>query len=143
MTTQLVTLQVDETLSIAEQVMALARIRHLPVVDAEGRLVGLVSHRDLLSAATSTASPVSPEVARAFKRTIEAGKIMSRDVLTADPDTLVVDAAKRMRAHKIGCLPVLEDGLLVGLVTEADFLDLLIRALEGSSTPPTDHERLQ
>lgn len=125
MTTEVVTLDVDENLDVADTVMNLARIRHLPVVK-DGKLVGLVTHRDLLAAQASTMTPED----RDLNKYVMARQIMRSDVRTVTPDSSVLDAARLMQEFKYGCLPVVDDGQLVGIITEADFLDLVIRALE-------------
>jgi CBS domain-containing membrane protein len=130
MTTDVVTLDVDENLDVADSVMNLARIRHLPVVDGDGKLVGLVTHRDLLAAQASTMTPEDREL----NKYVMARQIMRSDVRTVQPETPVLEAARLMQEFKYGCLPVVENGELVGIITEADFLDLVIRALEEGAT---------
>ena len=134
MSTQLVTLAEDETISLAEQLMQAIRIRHLPVLAPGDRLVGLVSDRDLMRAAASSIARLTEEDDRAFKRSISVGEIMTRDVYVVTPETTVLEASKQMRARKIGCLPVVEDDDLVGLVTETDLIDVLIAALDTSGS---------
>jgi CBS domain-containing membrane protein len=130
MSNELVTLTEDETLAHAENCMARGRIRHLPVV-RDGKLVGLVTHRDLLASSFSIFADVKrTEQRRVFAR-ISAGELMHRDVVTVRPDTLVADAAKTLLKNKYGCLPVVdEEGVLVGMITEADFLHLTVRLLQ-------------
>ncbi len=130
MCTDLVTLDENEDLDLAENVMTFARIRHLPVVRGE-RLVGLVTHRDLLRAQISSLAGINPSDSTKFKSSIKARDIMSLDVTTIDPETTVLEAAKILKKHKFGCLPVVEEKKLVGIITEADFIDLVIRALDG------------
>jgi CBS domain-containing membrane protein len=132
MTTDVVTLDVDENLDVADTVMNLARIRHLPVVN-EGKLVGLVTHRDLLAAQASTMTPED----RDLNKYVMARQIMRSDVRTVAPDSSILDAARLMQEFKYGCLPVVDDGQLVGIITEADFLDLVIHALEEGAESKT------
>jgi acetoin utilization protein AcuB len=94
-------------------------VRHLPVLDA-GRLVGVVTDRDL-RLATSALAPTP------FPAGSSVSVVMSRDPMTADPADPVEDAARTMREKKIGCLPVVQDGGLVGIVTGLDLLDALLR----------------
>jgi len=126
MSTELVTLEEGEDLSLADTIMALARIRHLPVV-RDGQLVGLVTHRDLLRAQADRLRAGQGDREGAA---IDVAEIMTRDVRTVTPDTAVLDAARTIEAEKLGCLPVVEGDLLVGIVTEADFVSLVIEALE-------------
>lgn len=115
MTRDLVTLKETQNLSLAEEMLRLHRIRHLPVV-REGKLVGLVTHRDLLSAsARKSPDPRSSP--------LWAADIMVRDVRTARPDMSLRDSVKLMLDNKFGCLPVVaEDGKLLGILTEADLV---------------------
>lgn len=118
MTRNLVTLGEDEDLSQADAVLQLARIRHLPVV-RDDRLIGLVTHRDILRAvATKGQCPVP------------ASEVMAKEVRTTRPDARLAHAAKQLLEQKIGCLPVVEEGKLVGLVTEADFVRFALRLIE-------------
>jgi CBS domain-containing protein len=130
MSTQLVTLSEEETVSLAEQLMEAVRVRHLPVLAPGDRLVGLVSDRDLMKAAASSLAHLSDDDDRAFKRTIEIRDVMTRDVVVVTPETPILEAAKQMRSRKIGCVPVVEGDNLVGILTETDLIDVLIGALE-------------
>lgn len=129
MTTKVVTLEPTDTLGRAEQLMLELRIRHLPVVEGTDRLLGLVTHRDLLRAQRSSLSGGSDELNETLKRVATVREIMTSDVLTVPPDLSALDAATTMRDSKLGCLPVVEDGRLIGIVTETDFLDVVIQAL--------------
>jgi CBS domain-containing membrane protein len=129
MSTDVVTLEQDEDLDVADKVMSLARIRHLPVVDRD-RVVGLVTHRDLLAAQFSTLADVTTADEEELRQSVVAGEIMRSNVRTVPPTMPVLEAARIMQRHKYGCLPVVEDGKIVGILTEADFLELVVRALE-------------
>lgn len=114
------------TLQDAYRIMREKGIRHLPVVEGE-RLVGVVTDRDLRLATSSLApSPFSPES--------RVSAVMSASPLTAEASDPVEDAARTMRERKIGCLPVLEDGRVIGIVTGLDLLDALMR-LTGVHKP--------
>jgi len=101
------------------------RVRHLPVVE-DGALVGIVSDRDLLARSGHGVLGGGGEGGLAPVR-----DVMRRDPITAAPDDLIVAAVTELSVHRIGCLPVVEAGRLVGIVTETDFLRLL--ALLGAS----------
>lgn len=129
MSRELVTLTEDETLAHAQQCMARGRIRHLPVV-RDGVLVGLVTHRDLLASSFSIFADVERTEQRRVFAQISVTELMHRDVVTVRPETLVAEAAKTLLDNKYGCLPVIDDqGVLVGIITEADFLRLTVRLL--------------
>lgn len=112
----------NDHLDFVDDVMKLGRIRHLPVVD-EGRLVGVVSQRDLLAASLSRALDFDHGQRRSFMRSVEVSEVMARNPLTVSPGTRLREAARLILRHKIGCLPVVaEDGAPLGLVTETDLL---------------------
>lgn len=129
MSTDLVTLDENEDLQLAETAMVQGRIRHLPVVK-QGRLVGLVTHRDILRAQISSLADISPAERRSLKGSIKAHDIMQTNIKTVTPQTAVLEAAEILKTNKYGCLPVVNNGTLVGIITEADFIDLVIRAIK-------------
>lgn len=117
MATHPITVRPHETARHAYQLMRDNRFRHLPVME-DGRLVGILSDRDL--------RPVllSPGLARARVR-----ELMSEDLTTVGPDTPIEEAASLLVVKKIGCLPVVAQGQLVGIVTETDLLAVLVELL--------------
>jgi len=129
MSTDLVTLEADEDMGLADTIMALGKIRHLPVVD-QGFLVGLVSNRDILRAKVSKFADVTDDEESAMERTIKAREIMTRPVRTVSPEFDALGAAQMMFKEKYGCLPVVDDGRLVGILTESDFVRLVINGLQ-------------
>jgi len=129
MSIDLVTLTEEDTLAHAERCMVQGRIRHLPVV-RDGRLVGLVTHRDLLAASFSIFAEVDPGEQRRVFVSVPVVDLMHPSVLTVDPDQTVAEAARLLLENKFGCLPVVSgEGKLIGMVTEADFLRLTVRLL--------------
>jgi CBS domain-containing membrane protein len=122
MQSEVVSLSCDDRLDLAEDIMRLGRIRHLPVLE-EGRLVGLVSQRDLLAASLSKALDFEALQRRTFVRSVEVSEVMTRDIETVEPSTPLREAAARMLHDKIGCLPVVKPGgTLVGLLSESDLV---------------------
>lgn len=122
------TIREDKHLRVVEEVMKWNHIRHVPVVDAHGRLVGIISHRDLLAAAVSTLAIRISQVERAqHLGASEVRNLMHAPVATIGPQEPIQRAAHLMRHHKIGCLPVLENEKLVGIITEADLLGIVER----------------
>ena len=111
----------NDTLDLAEDIMNLSRIRHMPVVD-EGNIVGIVSQRDLFRSALVTALGFGRKTQTAVIKTIKIKEIMTEHVITISPDASVKEAARVMIDKKIGCLPVVDGENLVGLLTETDIL---------------------
>jgi acetoin utilization protein AcuB len=121
MTREVVTISPQTT---AAEALALCRekgIRHLPVME-EGRLAGMVSDRDLRSATPALGDPARAEALQ----NIRVRGVMVRDVSTAHPEDPIEQAANTMREKKIGCLPVLEAGELVGILTSSDVMEALV-----------------
>lgn len=121
MVTELVTLSVDEELSLASDIMNLARIRHLPIVEGE-RLVGIISQRDLFRASLASVMGYGYAETRDHLKTVSIRDAMVKNVITVTPDTDIVAAGRIMLERKFGCLPVVEDNRLIGIVTETDIL---------------------
>ena len=121
MQTRVVTVSVTERLSTVDDIMRLGGVRHMPVVH-RGHLVGVLSERDLLRASLSQIGSFDRETHRAFLHAIAIAEVMSKPPITVEPDTSVRSAARVMAQRKIGCLPVVEDGVLLGLLTETDVL---------------------
>ena len=124
MTRDVVTLRTSNSLIAADQVMETHGFRHLPVVGDNGELIGLVTHRDLLGAQHSRLA-----TAKKFDEGSTVGDIVQRDVWSIESEATPLNAARMLRDHKFGCLPVVDDGVVVGIVTEADFLALVAAAL--------------
>ncbi|MFZ0890740.1 MAG: CBS domain-containing protein [Candidatus Binataceae bacterium] len=128
MTRDITTLKRNDKLTLAEDIMHLGRIRHLPVLDDDGQqLVGMVTQRDLFRGALALALGYGRHAQRKMLDTLFVKEVMSSDVITTTPDTPLVEAARVLVERKIGCLPVLEDGRPVGIVTEADFVAMVAR----------------
>jgi predicted transcriptional regulator len=121
MSEQIVTISSDDSLSTVEDIMTLGGVRHMPVVRG-GQLVGVVSERDLLRASLSNLSSFGSEQRRAFLQVVEIKRVMSTPPVVIHPDASLEEAALLMAERKIGCLPVLEQGRLIGLLTETDVL---------------------
>jgi len=128
MTAQVTTLKPNDKLTLADDVMRLGRIRHLPVVGDDGeQLVGIVSQRDLFRGALAQALGYGQYAQRKLLDTFSVKDIMGTDVITAGPDTPLIEAARVLMERKIGCLPIVENGRLVGIITEGDFVALVAR----------------
>ncbi len=126
MTREVVKLEAKEMLGFADDVMGLARIRHMPVVDENGGVVGVVSQRDLFRGALARALGYGEIVQQRLYRMLRAGDVMTCDVVTVSPSTSIESAGKLMTSRKIGCLVVVDQGKLVGILTESDFVQLVV-----------------
>lgn len=116
-----VTLQSGDILDLANDVMTLGRIRHLPILD-NGKVVGVLSQRNLFHSALVTALGIRPKERKELLKAIRVNEVMSAPVITVSPDARLKEAARMMMEKKIGCLPVIENDTLVGLLTESDIL---------------------
>ena len=130
MTADPVTVAPQDSLHSALALMDELGVRHLPVV-ADGRLVGVLSDRDLLE---STGAGILGPRPEASSGTVES--LMHKDPVTAAPDDFIVSAVTELSVHGIGCLPVVDAGRLVGIVTETDFLRLVAQLGASGFAPP-------
>ena len=115
------TLEADNVLDLADDLMTMARVRHIPILE-RGKLVGIVSQRDLFLSALVKALGVKQREQKDLMKTIRAREIMSHPVITISAGASVKEAARLMGENRIGCLPVVKDKQFVGLVTETDIL---------------------
>lgn len=120
MTTDLFTVRPEDALNLAATLMHWRHVRHVPVEDDEGKLVGIVSHRDLL--ALLTENKISDGIA--------VRDVMNQELVTITPETSTLDALLLMREKNIGCLPVVKKEKLAGLITAYDFLTVSAKLLE-------------
>jgi CBS domain-containing protein len=127
MTQDLFTVQPDDIVDFAATLMDWRHVRHVPVEDGSGQLVGLVSHRDLLRLMAQGRSRDDDKMT--------VGEIMDREPITVTPETRTVEAIQLMREHRIACLPVQKDGKLVGIITEHDLIVVASRLLETYLSP--------
>ncbi len=125
MTNRVLAVGPDDDLSTLHDLMTEHGIRHIPVVDGEGDLAGLVSHRDLLRSSLIEQPNVSSFLEEAMLERVKAAEIMTAGVESVDPEDDLRQAAQLMLENKYGCLPVTEGEHLVGILTEADFVRLL------------------
>ena len=115
MATDLFTLRPDDLVDLAASVMDWRHIRHVPVEDEAGRLVGLITHRALLRL-------LSDGGQSRIGKPLTVREIMKHDPLVVSSTTPTLEALETMRANKVGCLPVVDNERLVGIVTSYDFL---------------------
>ena len=127
MATDLFTLRPDDLVDLAASVMDWRHIRHVPVEDDQGRLVGLVTHRTLLRL-------LNRGTENQNTKTLTVREIMKTDPLTVSSTTPTLEAMELMRSNKVGCLPIVDDDQLVGIVTSYDFLDASARLFKEQLT---------
>jgi CBS domain-containing membrane protein len=132
MTEDVFTLRETDSLSAARDLMNLARIRHIPIVNENDAFVGLVTHRDILAAAVSKLADIDSATREEIEASIPVREIMQREVTTTTENISLKEAATILLRGKFGCLPVLRQGKLIGIITEADFLRLTIQLLEAT-----------
>jgi CBS domain-containing protein len=126
MTTDLFTVQASDPVEIVVNLMSWERIRHVPVEDNDHRLVGLVTYRAVLRFLAGGGSLSDTPVSA----------IMRTDVLTINVETRTLDAIALMHRYRYGCLPVIQDGHLVGILTEEDFMTVASKLLERQLVEP-------
>lgn len=129
MTRDVLTVEILDSIGLARRIMAKHRINQLPVLDG-GKLVGIVTDRDLRDAyPTSMVINRGEEIDR-FADTYTVEEVMSYNLMTVSPETPLATAVTLLQRHRIGSLPVVEAGKLVGIITRSDILDFV---LSGSS----------
>ncbi len=140
MTTKVFTLKADMKLISVPDIMNWAHVRHIPIVDKENRLVGIVTHRDLLDASISSMQDAVTQAERdRFLGKIPIEKVMHAPVCTIDPDGTVQEAARLMHAGKIGCIVVVDQENILGIITQYDLLQVVVDMEDpqpGTDSPP-------
>ncbi len=131
MTTTPVTISPETSVSDALRLMRERKVRRLPVLDARGQLVGIVSDKDLLYASPSPATSLSIWEIHELLYKLTVDKVMTRKVITVTEDTPLEEAARIMADSKIGGLPVMRDKTLAGIITETDLFKAFLALLGG------------
>lgn len=139
MTAQPYTLEPDDSLAKARELMSEHHIRHIPVVSGDGFLVGVVTQRDVLAAADSSVLP-DQAAHEAEERYVALSSVMTSPVQTVDESASLRGTAMHMQQNKLGCLPVVKDDRLVGIITDSDFVAIAINLMEQleSSEPAVE-----
>jgi CBS domain-containing protein len=122
MSTDVRTLGRNDSLTLADDVLRMERIRHLPVLDDNDQLVGILSQRDLFRSALARVLGYGEHAQKALLANLLVKDVMTNDPVTVAPKASLAEAAQRMLDAKIGSLPVVDDGSLEGILTEADFI---------------------
>jgi acetoin utilization protein AcuB len=132
MSSEPITITPDTPFQDALKLMHEHRFRRLPVVDKHGKLVGIVSERDLLYASPSPATSLSVWELNYLLSKLEVQEIMTKDVITTTPGTPIENAARLIVDNKIGGLPVVdEDNRVVGVITETDIFKTFVEMFGG------------
>ncbi|PKF81030.1 acetoin utilization protein AcuB [Vibrio sp. vnigr-6D03] len=122
------TLLRSHSLQDAKNLMAEHDIRHVPIIDTDSKLLGVISQRDVL--ATQESVLTKETQAGSFTLATPIDKVMVSKVIAVSPKAGLRESAIYMQKHKIGCLPVVEHGKLVGIITDTDFVGIAINLLE-------------
>lgn len=128
MTAEVVTVRYDDDLVKTRDLMLGKHVRHLPVVDEDDELTGLISHRDLLRRGFIEQDQITPDMEQQRLERAQVWELMVCPVETVGPETDLVEAAQIMLENKVGCLPVVEGRHLVGILTESDFVRYQMRS---------------
>jgi len=138
MSTDLITVRQSASLAEARALMHSNRIHHLPVVDDDGGLVGLVTLTNVLA---GTDSILRDPDSRLHAEDVKIEDVMVKDIATVDERASLRQAALFLEKHRIGCLPVVTDGKLRGIITDSDFIAIAINLLEQiEATEPAEDE---
>jgi CBS domain-containing protein len=134
MTNRLITVRPEVPVLEARQLMVQERIRHLLVTSDKGQLLGIVTDRDIRLNMPSKATSLSVWELNHLLSRLTVGSVMTSSVMTIAPEREAAAAAQLMLDHKIGALPVIDEGRLVGIVTETDMLRAFVRSAQTADT---------
>jgi CBS domain-containing membrane protein len=135
MTDVVETLQLGDTLATARRQIERGGIHHLPVIDAEEHVIGLITYHRILDAWLNRGQPNTESADRAAGA-VAIDMVMEKNVLTVDTETTAAEAARLLETNKFGCLPVTKDEKLVGIVTAGDFVHFALRYFESQLQQP-------
>ena len=147
MTSEPYTLRESDSLNDARIIMTEKHIRHIPITDDDDHLLGLVTQRDVLAATAPAMMQQVNDVS--YEADIRLSDIMKRDVSVIHKSDSLRQAARYIQSRKYGCLPVVSDDCLVGIITDSDFIDIAINLLEQAemmeeeTKVEIDNERLE
>ncbi len=130
MTRHVTTLTEDSSVLEARRVMNQEGIRHIPVVDSNNKLAGVFTQRDLLAVMDSSEADLPHDVREAKESSILLKDVMTRKIATASTRVSLREAATFLQNKKVGCLPIVEDGEIQGIITDSDFIAVAINLLE-------------
>ena len=131
MTPNPITIESDTSFTEAIRILRENKIRHLPVMDKKGTLLGIVTQTDLLHASPSSATSLSIFEINYLLANLHVSEVMSSPPITVSEDSPLEEAARVMVEKKIGCLPVMREGTLVGMIIETDIFETFVEVLGG------------
>ena len=138
MTSEPYTLRETDSINDAWEVMIGKHIRHIPVIDDENHVLGLITQRDVLAATDPGDIREAKNASHELKSDLTLAEIMTRDVKVIHKEDSLRQAALYLQSHKFGCLPVISGGSLVGIITDSDFINIAINLLEQAEI--TEHD---
>lgn len=127
MNIDVMTVNSKDSLLLVDDIIRLGKLKHLPVIDKNEKIIGLLSHRDFVRACPSNMAELSAQEKEEFLRSVKVSRVMTEDVYTVGPEMLLKTAADIMVKHRYGCLPVVERGKLIGIITESDFVRYFLK----------------
>lgn len=130
MTERIFSVTESDSLATVYDLMDSLHVRHIPVIEKGGRLLGLVSQRDLMREALTAQEELPLSQQRDFLDSRKVTDIMDSAVETVSPEEDIAEAGRIILENKFGCLPVIDDEHLVGILTEADFVSYVVRRTE-------------
>jgi len=130
MADDLFTLSIENTLADARIMMVQNRIRHIPIVDDDNALLGIISQRDVLAAEESSLLITDKFKRFDYEQSVKVIEFYRSEIMTINAKASVHQAALTIQKYKIGCLPILANGKLIGLVTASDFVNVAINLIE-------------
>jgi len=129
MTPNPITITPDVSIAEAMEWMKREKLRRFPVVDKNKKLIGIVTYTDLLYASPSSATSLSMWEISYLLAQVKVREVMTKKVITVDEDATLEDAARLMVDNKVGSLPVLRDGAIVGIITESDLFRIFLEMM--------------
>ena len=138
MTSEPYTLGEADSINDAWEIMIGKHVRHIPVIDDDNHVVGLVTQRDVLAATEPGAIREAKTASHEVKSDLTIADIMIDDVTVIHKDDSLRQAALYLQSHKFGCLPVVLDDRLVGIITDSDFIDIAINLIEQAEIVEED-----
>lgn len=134
------TLRPTDTVHDARSLMIDKRVRHVPIVDVSGKFVGLITKHDILALSVSDLADIDSSERAEIESSIPLAEVMITDVVVAEEDTNLLEAARFLLEQKHGCLPIFHQGELTGMLTDTDFVRLAVYLMEKMATEEASSE---